>query len=108
MLWFRSLVMGQSVPVEERGFSLVELMIGMVASVLVIGSLLSMTTQQANLRKVDQEIHLALLACRNNLEELRSLPIATLPAMRKVTAARSDGSLAICRRRVDRFRSRPR
>lgn len=68
----------------ERGFSLVEVMVGMVASVLVIGSTLSMVTQHARLRKVDEELHLALVACQNNLEELRSLPFANLPSMHGV------------------------
>lgn len=69
---------------DQRGFSLVEVMIGMVTSVLVVGSTLSMTLQHAKLRKVDEEVELALKACRNNLEELRSVPIANLPAMNGV------------------------
>ncbi len=66
------------------GFSLVELMLGVVASVLVIGATLSMTLHVAKLRRVDQEIHLALVACRNNLEEPRSVPFSTLPTMNGV------------------------
>ena len=69
---------------EEQGFSLIELMVGMVASVVVVGSMLSMTIQHAKLRKVDEEIHLALVACRNNLEELRSIPFAGLLSMNGV------------------------
>ena len=69
---------------DEGGFSIVELMIGMVASVIVIGSTLSMTVQHAKLRKVDQEIELALVACRNHLEELRSIPFSTLSSMNGV------------------------
>ena len=66
------------------GFSLVELMLGVVMSVLVIGATLSMSLHVAKLRRVDQEINLALVACRNNLEELRSVPFSTLPTMNGV------------------------
>ncbi len=55
-----------------------------MAAVLVIGSTLAMTTQHAKLRKVDQEIYLALVACRNNLEEFRSVPFSSLPSMNGV------------------------
>ena len=65
----------------EQGFSLVELMVGMVLSVMAIGSILSMTVQHAQHRKVVQQIHLALVACRNNLEELHSVPFSSLPSM---------------------------
>ena len=64
----------------QRGFSLVELMVGMVASVVAIEAALSMTVYHSKLRRVDEEVQLALVACRNNLEELRSLPFASLLA----------------------------
>lgn len=60
---------------------MVELLVAMVASVLVIGATLSMTSQHAKLRRADRERNLALVACRNNLEELRSVPFTSLPAM---------------------------
>jgi type II secretory pathway pseudopilin PulG len=68
-------------PSRESGMSLVELMIALAASVLVIGSTTSMAVQQARMRQVDDEIQLALAACRNNLEEMRSLPLTSLPGM---------------------------
>ncbi len=63
---------------EEQGFSLAELMLGMVVSVLVIGATLSMASQHARHRKVNEEIHLALVACRDNLERLRTTPVTSL------------------------------
>ena len=65
----------------EEGFYLVEIIIGMVVAVIVIGAALSMTIQLAKQRKIDQETHLALVACRNNIEEIRSIPFADLPAL---------------------------
>ena len=69
---------------EEQGFSLVELMLGMVVAVLVIGSTLSMTTHHAKQRKADQEVQLALIACRDNLEKLRAIPFTSLLAQNGV------------------------
>lgn len=63
---------------------MVEMVIGMVLSVIAIGSVLSMTVQHAKHRKLNEEIHLALVACRNNLEELHSIPFADLPSMNGV------------------------
>ena len=68
-------------PAADSGVSLVEFMIALGASVLIIGSTLAMTVHNAKLRKVDEEVHLALSACRNNLEEMRSLPLTSLPAL---------------------------
>ncbi len=65
----------------EEGFYLVEIIIGMVVAVIVIGAALSMTIQLAKQRKIDQENHLALVACRNSIEELRSVPFADLPSI---------------------------
>ncbi len=68
----------------EEGFSLVELMLGLVASVLVVGAILSMTVHDARHNKANQEVHLAFVACSNNLEELRTVPIASLPSFHGV------------------------
>lgn len=68
----------------QRGSSLIELMVVTVACVLVVGAALSMTTHQARQRKADQEVRLAMLACRNSLEELRSLPVPDLPTINGV------------------------
>ncbi len=56
-------------------------MLGLVVCVLVVGAALSMTVHQSRLRKADREVELAARACRNNLEELRSVDIATLATM---------------------------
>lgn len=53
----------------------------MLASVVVIGATLAMTIRHAKHRKADEELHLAFIACQNNLEELRSVPIDQLPSM---------------------------
>ena len=66
---------------RESGASLTELMIGLLVCVFVVGSALAMTVHQARLRKADGELNLAMLACRNSLEELRSLDFLTLPSM---------------------------
>ena len=84
MIAFRSKLADCHNRTEERGFSLVDFMAGMVVSVLVIGSTLSMTIQHARQRKFDEENHLALFACQNNLEALRSVPFANLPSMNGV------------------------
>lgn len=65
----------------EAGASLTELMIGLLVCVFVVGSALAMTVHQARLRKADSELSLAMQACRNSLEELRSLDFAALPSM---------------------------
>lgn len=56
-------------------------MIGLLVCVLVVGAALSMTVYQARLRKSDRELELAMRACRNSLEELRSVDFASLPTM---------------------------
>lgn len=66
---------------RESGASLTELMIGLLICVFVVGAALAMTVHQSKLRKTDQELHLAMLACRNSLEELRSVDFASLPSM---------------------------
>ncbi|MCB9883373.1 MAG: hypothetical protein H6832_13285 [Planctomycetes bacterium] len=66
---------------RESGASLTELMIGLLVCVLVIGAALSMTVHQSRLRIADREVDLASRACRDNLEELRSVDFATLATM---------------------------
>ena len=69
---------------KEHGSTLVELVVGMVLSVMAIGSILSMTVHHAKQQKIVQETQLALRACRNNLEELHSIPFSSLPSMNGV------------------------
>ena len=69
-----------STHVREEGISLIELMISILAAVVILGAVLSASLQHASERKSNAELNLALLACTNNLEELRSIPFDQLPA----------------------------
>ena len=63
----------------DAGFSLVELMIGMVICVmLVVGIMTGVVAHQAQ-RRVHGEQILAMSACRNVMETLRSVDIDALP-----------------------------
>src|SRR5262245_21603092 len=63
----------------SAGFTLVELMIGMVICVmLVVGIMTGVVAHQAQ-RRVHGEQILAMSACRNMMETLRSVDIAQLP-----------------------------
>ena len=44
-------------------------------------AILSVVLQSSKTRRLDSEINLAFVACRNNLDELRSIPFAQLAAM---------------------------
>ena len=65
----------------EKGASLVELLVGTVAIVVVLGATISTTVQSSKLRKDDTELRLAFAAAKNNIEELRTIPFAELPGM---------------------------
>ena len=65
----------------QAGFSLVELMMLLVAAVTLICATLQATIQHAAQRQMYSERSLALDAARNVLEELRTLDSASLPAM---------------------------
>ncbi|MFQ5505081.1 MAG: hypothetical protein ACE5F1_09835 [Planctomycetota bacterium] len=69
---------------HECGSSLIELMIGssFVAAVLI--AIVYAVVRLSGLRRVDQELDMAFVACRNNLEELRNLPFTQVPAMQGV------------------------
>lgn len=69
---------------DEAGTSLLELLVGIVIVVIVLGAVLKMTLQHSKSRVQSQELHLALSACRNNLEELRSLPFVSIPGLHGV------------------------
>ena len=72
------------VRVQERGLSLLELMIAIVAAVIILGAVLSATLHHASERRTNAELNLALVACTNNLEEVRSIPFADVPALNGV------------------------
>ncbi len=65
----------------QSGMSLVDLLTGMVIAVLLIGAALIGVTQHQAQRRVHGEQILAMSACRNMLETLRSVDIATLPTL---------------------------
>lgn len=60
---------------------MVELMTGMAIAVLLIGAAMIGVTQHQSQRRVHGEQILAMSACRNMLETLRSVDIATLPSL---------------------------
>jgi hypothetical protein len=70
-----------STPVREEGISLLELMISILAAVVILGAVLSASLHHASERKSNAELNLALVACTNNLEEMRSIPFEDLPGL---------------------------
>ena len=70
-----------STPVREEGISLLELMISILAAVVILGAVLSAALHHASERKSNAELNLALVACTNNLEEMRSIPFEDLPGL---------------------------
>ena len=58
---------------DESGISMVELLTGMVIAVLLIGAALVGVTQHQSQRRIHGEQILAMSACRNMLETLRSV-----------------------------------
>lgn len=60
---------------------MVELLTGMVIAVLLIGAAMVGVTQHQTQRRVHGEQILAMSACRNMLETLRSVEMATLPTL---------------------------
>jgi type II secretory pathway pseudopilin PulG len=69
---------------SQQGSSLVEVMVATIVSLVLIGAVLSTVIQQAHQRQATAESSLALSAALNNLEQLRTMPEATLAAMNGV------------------------
>jgi hypothetical protein len=65
----------------EAGMSLVDLMIGAMVGIVLIGAVLSIVVHQGHLRQANTETSLAHSAALNNLELLRSLSEVDLPTM---------------------------
>ncbi len=63
---------------RQKGSSLIELMIAASISLVLIGAVLSTVIQQGHQRQASAETSLALSAALNNLEQLRTVPEATL------------------------------
>ena len=70
-----------AVSAPQAGFSLLELMMLLVAAVTLICATLQATIQHAAQRQIYSERSLALDSARNVLEELRTLDAASLPGM---------------------------
>ncbi len=68
----------------ERGSALLELMIGSILVFMTFLSVTIMMTSQGNLRRTSEEQSLAMIACRNNLESIRNVPLSELPALHEV------------------------
>lgn len=66
---------------RQDGFSLVDLMIAMIVSMVLIGAILSVVQQQGSERKSTEEGTLALSAVRNNLELMRDMSDAQIIAL---------------------------
>ncbi len=66
---------------HEAGFSLLELMMSILAAVVILGAILSSTLRHAAERRVNTELNLALVACTSTLEEMRTIPFADLPTL---------------------------
>ncbi len=64
--------------------SLLELLVSILAAVVILGAVLSAALHHASERKTNGELNLALVACTNSLEELRSIPFSLVPTMHGV------------------------
>lgn len=63
------------------GSTFVEIMVGIVVMSAALLGLLNITLQTSKQRRSIEENGFAYLACRENLEQLRALPIASIPAL---------------------------
>lgn len=66
---------------RESGMSLVEVMFASVLVVTFLGALLTVAVRQGLHRQVNSETSLAMTAALDNLERIRSVDFATLPAL---------------------------
>lgn len=66
---------------RQRGTTLVELAVLMTAAALLLAGVLTGVISHAGQRRVHNERTLAMAACRNTLESLRSLNAASLAAL---------------------------
>lgn len=65
----------------EAGATLVDLLMGTVVATVGLLGVLNISTHVQKLRRIDHELSYAHAACRNTIEEMRSLPLATLPTL---------------------------
>jgi type II secretory pathway pseudopilin PulG len=62
------------------GFTLVELMSGVVIAFIALTGIFLTTMSVSQLRRVDEDLNVAFAACRTRLEELRAISFSTLLA----------------------------
>ena len=74
-------LLAMKVATREEGTTLVEVMVSALIAVVLVGAILSVVISQASQRRSTTEQSLALGAALNNLEQLRAVPIATLPTL---------------------------
>ena len=63
---------------DERGSSLVEVIMASAVALIIIGAVLSIITRESHQRRATSESGMALNAAVNNLEQIRSLDEATV------------------------------
>lgn len=66
---------------SQSGSSLIELLVSLIVGMVFIGAVLSVAIQQGHQRKANTETSLALAAALHNLEQLRTVPQATLAGL---------------------------
>jgi|KBSSwiStaDraftv2_1062776.scaffolds.fasta_scaffold2366914_1 type II secretory pathway pseudopilin PulG len=65
----------------ERGMSLVELMIATVVMVVGLVGIMNSCVKLHALQRLDGEVAFAYRACMQTIEDLRAMPLASLPGM---------------------------
>lgn len=66
---------------DERGSSLIEVVLATVLVVVFVGALLTFTTRQGSHRQTNQETSLALSAALDNIERVRTVSATVLPTL---------------------------
>ena len=78
---------GRQVPAPAAGFSLIDLVGGVVLAVIALGGVITTTIAASKLRRVDQELVLAHQACRSQLEAIADMTGAQMAAQHGATFA---------------------
>ena len=66
---------------KEGGFTLLELLIATIVTVTGLVTIMTGVVQVNKLKRLDEELTIAFIACRESLDELRSTPFANLPSL---------------------------
>jgi hypothetical protein len=74
-------------PVRSAGFSLIDLVGGVVLAVIALGGVITTTIAASKMRRVDQELVLAHQACRSQLEAIADMTGAQIAAQHGATFA---------------------